>query len=470
MKFLKKIFHFAGGIHVEGHKELASSEALTMIGRPQRVVLSMSQHLGAPSTPCVEKGQHILRYQKVGEGAGMISAPVHSPFAGTVKEIITTSIASGRTAKAVVLDVDAEDGDKDCSMPPILDWQNATKEELLARIREAGVVGAGGAGFPTCVKLSPPKGKEIDTIIINGAECEPYLNGDNRIMIERSEELQTGVSIIQKILGAKRVVFAVEDNKPIAIDHLAKAFDDTDFEIAVLPHSYPQGSEKHVIFSVTGREIPTGRLPADVGCLVENVWTILTIASAVTIGRPVVLRTVTVTGAIVRNPKNFVVPIGMTVTDLINGAGGFTEPPVKAICGGPMMGFAMPSLDLPITKTCSGLVFLGAGEVEQFETNPCISCGRCVQACPMGLMPAEISQAVESEDICLAEKYHVMNCFECGSCAYVCPAHRPLVQHNRRAKSIIMAQRKAMADRAKAEQTTIEVSKEESRETKKENA
>ncbi len=442
MKLLDKIFHFRGGIHTDGHKELTADKPLTRLPRPTRLVISMSQHLGTPAEPCVKVGDHVVKYQCIGDAVGMISAPVHAPYGGTVKEIVTSVIASGRTAKAVVLEVDKESSGEYQLLEPIADWEKASNEELIARVKDAGVVGAGGAGFPTYVKLSPPKGKVIDTVIVNGAECEPYLNGDNRIMLEYADDLWTGISIIRKITGAKRVVFAIESNKPEAIKLLQERLADKDGEIAVLPHSYPQGSEKHIIYSVTGRVVETGKLPADVGCLVENVWTVLTIARAVTRGKPVTLRSITVTGDIVKNPSNFIVPVGLTVQDLVDAAGGFKEPPAKAICGGPMMGFAIADLNVPVTKTCSGLVFLGAGEVAEFGSDPCINCGRCINACPMGLMPAEIGKAVEADDIAEAEKFHVMNCFECGSCAYVCPAHRPLVQHNRRAKAIITANRK----------------------------
>lgn len=447
MSLLKKVFTFAGGIHPDGKKELASGEKLTFLPRPGELVISMSQHLGAPATPIVKLGDRVKKYQRIGDATGFISAPVHSPACGVVKEIISTPIASSRVADAVVLTLDEEDGEVDSSMAPILDWENVDNSLLIERIKDAGVVGAGGAGFPTFVKLSPPKDKVIDTVIVNGAECEPYLNGDNRLMIERAKELWEGARIIKKIVGAKKIVFAVEDNKPKAIAALEEALCGKEGFIAVLPHSYPQGSEKHIIFSVTGRMVKTGKLPADVGCIVENIWTVLTIHSSIARGIPVVYRTTTISGSIVKKPSNFVVPIGARVSDIIEAAGGFTEKPVKAICGGPMMGFAMARLDLPVTKTCSGLLFLSEKEVFEFESNPCIGCSRCVDACPMGLMPKEISLAVEADDINEAEKLSVMNCFECGSCAFVCPAHRPLVQHNRRAKAIIGAMRRAAAQK-----------------------
>lgn len=442
MKFLDKIFRFAGGIAPDGHKGETAGIPLRRLPRPRSITVSMSQHIGAPSVPCVKVGDRVLRYQRIGDAAGTVSSAVHTPFSGVVKSIAPSSTASTRVAAAVTIAVDPEDAGTDDSLRPI-DWRSATHDEIVARVRDAGIVGAGGAGFPTAVKLSPPPGRSIDTVIVNGAECEPYLNGDNRLMVERAADIWTGAQIIRRAVGAARVVIGIEDNKPVAIKAMSEAIGTGDGEIAVLPHSYPQGSEKHIIHSVTGRTVQTGHLPADVGCLVENVWTVVSITRALEQGIPSVIRTLTIGGDAIASPANFAAPIGAMVPDIIAAAGGFRTQPAKAICGGPMMGVAMPDLEVPITKTCSGLLFFTAASVHEFGSGPCIGCGRCIGACPMGLMPAEISQAVEANDLALAEKLKVMNCFECGSCAYVCPAHRPLVQHNRRAKAIIGARLRA---------------------------
>ncbi len=441
MNFVGKIFKFRGGVEVEGRKELSSGCPLERAPRPGRLVVSMAQHRGVPAVPGVLPGEHVAKFQKIADAAGKVSSPIHAPHAGVVKAVVASATASTRVADAIVLDLDPEDGVPDASLKPIENWAEVPAAELLGRIRDAGVVGAGGAGFPTYMKLAPVAGRTIDTVIVNGAECEPYLNGDNRLMIERASELWIGALILRRVTGARRVVFAVEDNKPKAIAALEAALAGTDGEIAVLPHAYPQGSEKHIVYSVTGRKIPYGKLPADVGCIVENIWTTLTVHRAILRGEPVTVRTITVSGEAIARPANFAAPIGMSVRDLVDAAGGFRFPPAKAICGGPMMGVAMPSLDVPITKTTSGLVFLGGGDAFEFSSSPCINCGRCVEACPMGLVPSEISQAVESGDIPLAGRLHVESCFECGCCAYVCPARRPLVQHNQRAKAILAARR-----------------------------
>jgi electron transport complex protein RnfC len=325
------------------------------------------------------------------------------------------------------------------------DWSNRDRKSLAERVGAAGVVGMGGAGFPTQVKLSPPADKPIDTVIINGAECEPYLTGDHRLMLERAEALWQGAAIIRHILGAKTVRIAVEDNKPDAIQALESAMPDDlgDAAVCVLKTSYPQGSEKQQIYSVTGRVVPTGGLPMDVGCVVENVATTLAVWDAVVNGRPLVSRVITVSGDAITAPANLLAPIGTPFAALVDACGGARGHVAKIISGGPMMGFAQASLDVAMSKTSSGLLLLSSSRVPGFTSQPCIACGRCMDACPMRLMPAELSQCIEADDIDAAEHNFVMDCFECGSCAFVCPAHRPLVQHMRRAKAVILARRRA---------------------------
>lgn len=446
MKLKFADFLFKGGIHPPGNKYLTSASPLREMALPKVLTISTSQHLGAPAVPVVAPGDKVLADQLIATAKGPISAPVHSPVSGTVKAIISAPTPTGRPAQAIVVEPDATAPcERDSSLKPIPEWEKAAPSELLARVREAGIIGMGGAGFPTAVKLSPPPDKPIDTLIINGAECEPYLNGDNRMMIERAADIFTGITIISRILGVGKIRIAIEDNKPKAIEAMAAAIGDSalDIEIVKLKTLYPQGSEKQQIFSVTGRTVPMGKLPMDVGCVVENVSTAYAVYDAVVNGRPLTHRAITVSGDAVAMPSNLIAPIGTSYSDLLAACGGTEKTPARIISGGPMMGFAQPSADIAMTKTSSGLLFFSQESLAQFSSSPCINCGRCVNACPLRLMPNEISQAVEADDIPLAEELNVMDCFECGSCAYVCPASRPLVQHHRRAKAIIAAKRRA---------------------------
>lgn len=443
---------FKGGIHPPDSKALASEKALKTLPLPAELTISMSQHLGAPAIPCVEVGARLKINQKIADQKGPISADIHSPCCGTVKAILPAApTPNGRTAPAIVITVDPNDTSRDETLKPIPHWQSVSHNDLVDRVRAAGIVGMGGAGFPTAVKVFPPADKPIDTVILNGAECEPYLNGDNRSMIERAAQIWTGCLIIRKILGAKYLRVAIEENKPAALNAMERVMQGTEGDIGIVPLKplYPQGSEKQQIFSVTGRTVPMGGLPMDVGCLVENVGTAYAIYDAVVNGNPLTWRTITVSGEAVGQPSNFIAPIGTSFRDLVAAAGGAKDQIAKIISGGPMMGFAVPSLDIAMSKTSSGLLLFGPDQVNVFSSNPCINCGRCVDACPLRLMPNEISQAVEADDIDLAEKRNVLDCFECGACTFVCPAHRPLVQHHRRAKAIIMARRRAAQSAAR---------------------
>ena len=319
-------------------------------------------------------------------------------------------------------------------------WQGAAPATLVARVAEAGVIGMGGAGFPTHVKLAPPPNKPVDTLILNGAECEPYLTADHRLMLERAEETWEGCRILQKILGVKTLRLAIEPNKPDAIETMQAAMDrnplpGVDAKIFVLRNVYPQGAEKQQIRAVTGRVIPAGRLPMDVGCAVENVATAFAIFEAVVRGLPLTHRIVTVSGDAVRAPANLWVPNGTPFSDLIEACGGAAESLVKIVAGGPMMGFAQPDASVAVARTTSGLLLLSAGRTSLYSPRPCVSCGRCVEACPMLLTPAELSQCIEAGDFAAAEALFVKDCYECGACSYVCPCRRPLVQHMRRAKA-----------------------------------
>jgi len=444
MQTIQSPFNFKGGIHPAYHKELSSGSAIECLPLPAVLSVPMSQHLGAPAKPCVKAGDEVRRGTLIGEQNGFISAPVHSPVNGKVKAITEAPTASGRTCQAVVIEC-VESSETEL-MSPIEDWKTADKDALLERIGQAGVVGMGGAGFPTKVKLSPPMDKPIDTVILNGAECEPYLTSDHRMMVEHAGEIRIGAEIIRSILGAKSLRIAIEDNKPDAIKAMEEAFAgiDGDVAVTVLHTSYPQGSEKQQIYAVTGREVPRGGLPMDVGCVVENTSTTFAIYEAVVKGIPLIQRVITVTGDAVNRPANLMAPFGTSYQNLIDACGGFAaDKPVKVISGGPMMGFAVSSLETPTGKTSSGLLLLSKKRVSQYTSQACISCGRCVDACPMSLIPSELSQFIEADDIEGAEEIALMDCIECGSCAFACPAHRPLVHHMRRGKASVMAKRAA---------------------------
>ena len=457
MKTVKSQFKFKGGIHPDYNKELARDKAIVQMPCPAELVISMSQHLGAPAKCIVKPGDYVVKGQLIGEKNGFISVPVYASANGLVKAVEPRLGAAGGKAPAVILDTTAPAPESDnqtikqsSNLPP-LDWKTASKEDLLKRIEAAGVCGMGGAGFPTAVKLNPPPGKRCEYLILNGAECEPYLCADCRLMMERADRIRAGVEIMRKVLGGPAVRIAVEANKPEAIAALEKAFADIEgnVEIVVLPVLYPQGSEKHQIFATVGRIVPEPpALPIDVGCVVENVGTVAAIADAVEKGQILLSRVTTVSGDAVVEPKNVEAPLGTKYADLVAFCGGEKEPPAKVLSGGTMMGFAVSTLEIGTTKTTSGLLLLSRKRVTQYTSQACINCGRCVRACPMLLNPAEISKAVEANDIKSAEDAHVMTCIECGACTFGCPAHRTITQLCRRAKASIRA--RIAAEKAKA--------------------
>ena len=450
MKTVKSQFKFKGGIHPDYNKELAKDKAIVEMPCPAELVISMSQHLGAPAKCLVKAGDYVVKGQLIGEKNGFISVPVHASASGLVKTVEPRLGAAGGTAPAVVLDTPADLPTTNYQLPA-LDWRSATREELLKRVEEAGICGMGGAGFPTAVKLNPPPNKRCEYLILNGAECEPYLTADCRLMMERADRIRVGVEIMRKVLGGPAVRIAVEANKPEAIAALEKAFADIEgnVEIVVLPVLYPQGSEKHQIYATVGRVVPEPpALPIDVGCVVENVGTVAAIADAVEKGKILLSRVTTISGDAVAEPKNVEAPLGTKYADLVAFCGGTKEPPAKVLSGGTMMGFAVSTLAIGTTKTTSGLLLLSKQRVVQYTSQACINCGRCVRACPMNLNPAEISKAVEANDIKAAEDAHVMTCIECGACSFECPAHRAITQHCRRAKASIRA--RMAAERAKA--------------------
>ena len=454
MKTVKSQFKFKGGIHPDYNKELARDKAIVQMPCPAELVISMSQHLGAPAKCVVKPGDYVVKGQLLGEKNGFISVPVYASANGLVKAVEPRLGAAGGKAPAVILDTTApapaDLQPSTFNLQP-LDWRTASRDELLKRVEEAGICGMGGAGFPTAVKLNPPPNKRCEYLILNGAECEPYLCADCRLMMERADRIRTGVEIMRKVLGGCAVRIAIEANKPDAIAAMEKAFADIEgnVEIVILPVLYPQGSEKHQIFATVGRVVPEPpALPIDVGCVVENVGTVAAIANAVERGEILLSRVTTVSGDAVVEPKNIEAPLGTKYADLVAFCGGEKEPPAKVISGGTMMGFAVSTLEIGTTKTTSGLLLLSKRRVVQYTSQACINCGRCLRACPMNLNPADIAKAVEANDIKSAEDAHVMTCIECGACTFGCPAHRTITQFCRRAKVSIRA--RIAAEKAKA--------------------
>lgn len=416
----------AGGKHETGAKPIENAAA------PSIVAVPLLQHAGAPAKPMVKPGTPVLMGQKIAAADGYVSAAVHSPVSGIVKSIQTRIAAGGRRVDAVIIENNALD-EWDTSLLPVRDPDDPA--QLLAAIREAGVVGMGGATFPTHVKLSPPREKPIDTLILNGAECEPYLSADHRVMLEETEAVVDGLRIAAKITGAKRLCIGVEENKPDAIEALRRAVGG-DAEVCVLRVKYPQGGEKQLIQTLTGRRVPSGGLPMDVGCVVLNVSTAAAISRAVREGRPVIDRVVTVAGA-VREPKNLHVRIGVDIDSVIEQCGGADAQVNKIVLGGPMMGQCAYNPNTPVTKGVSGVLLLADHERERALAN-CVRCGGCVSVCPIGLMPLMLYAFARKGFYERArDEQHLLDCIECGSCAYQCPSRLPLVQQIRAAKSAL---------------------------------
>lgn len=448
MPDLQKIFKFHGGVHPEENKELTSGKKIQDAPLFENYVVPLQQHIGAPTKPLVKKKDTVRKGQLIAESGGFVSANIHAPTSGTVSDVSTCPGLAG-PLPAVTITSDGEDQTVEDGLQPIAEWRNTDPDMLKQRIADAGIVGMGGAAFPTHVKLSPPPAKKIDVLIINGVECEPCLTADHRLMLEEQDQMLAGIGIIARILGAREVYLAIERNKPDAIETLREPAKKTGIDVVDLEVQYPQGAEKQLIYAVTGRKVPTGGLPMDVGCVVQNVGTALAVAEAVHEGKPLIERITTVTGAPATTPGNWRFRVGSLLQDALTVADGVKYDPAKIIMGGPMMGISVASLEVPVMKNTSGILLLGPDEIHQFTSEACISCGQCVDACPMNIMPGTLSVQIENERFELAEKWRAMDCIECGCCAYVCPTNRPLVHHFKRAKAEIMAKRRAAAQAAK---------------------
>lgn len=427
-------FGFSGGVHARpDSKKLAASEAVKTAELLDKYTLYLSQNAGKPPKLVVKTGDEVKKGQLIAEADGFVSANLHAPTSGKVGAVLAIPGATGALVPAVEILSDGRD--EWCELPPPLDWRAAAPAELLERVKLCGIVGMGGAAFPSHVKLSPPPEKKVDTLIVNGAECEPYLAADHRLMLEHPEKVLTGSAICGRILGVDRIFLGVESNKKDAIAALEDKAAGYKIRVIKLPARYPQGAEKQLIYSITGRKVPSGALPMDARCVVQNVGSIAAMADAVLEGRPLIERITTVSGEAVAHPGNFLVRIGTPVAKLIEWAGGERCPTGKVILGGPMMGFALHSPAVTLSKNSSGVVLLPRKNLGQYSSSGCLRCGKCVRVCPMNLVPSVIACAAESGKYELARQNGLFDCVECGVCAYVCPAGRPLIQHIRRAKS-----------------------------------
>ena len=433
---------FRGGIHPYEGKELSKDHPIEKYLPKGDLVYPLSQHIGAPSVPCVKKGDTVLAGQKIADAGGFVSVPLHASVSGTVKGIEKRLNATGSMVDCIVIENDQQYQKTEFQEARL---EDLTKEEILNRIKEGGVVGMGGAGFPTHVKLAPKDPSKIEYILVNGAECEPYITSDYRRMIEEPEKVVKGLQVILTLFDSAKGYICIEDNKPDCIAKMKELVKDIDrIEVKEMMTKYPQGGERTLIYAATGREINSTMLPADVGCVVDNVETVISVYKAVILGRPVNSRVVTVTGDGIKEPKNLLVLAGTDMSELVDTAGGLKAKIAKAISGGPMMGFALYDLHVPCTKTTSAFLFLehdAVSEAQEIQT-ACINCGRCVSVCPGHVLPARLAKLAERGDMAGFEALDGMECCECGCCSYICPAKRPLTQSIKSMRKMVLASRR----------------------------
>ncbi|MDD6275649.1 MAG: electron transport complex subunit RsxC [Clostridia bacterium] len=434
---IKPVAKVRGGVKVSHHKNTAECEVKRM-PTPKQVIISMQQHIGAPCVPTVKVGDHVCVGQVIGDSDKYVSAPIHASISGTVTAIGNIKMPNGNLAEGVTIESDGEMRLYEGITPPVVE----NRDDFIKAIRDSGLVGLGGAGFPTHVKLNVPADKKIDTLIVNAAECEPYITVDYRECIENSWDIYSGIRDIMEFLNIDNVIIAMEDNKPKAFEILEQIIQgDSNAEgkikIMQLESRYPQGAEKVMVLSATGRKVPPGKLPADVGCIVINVASVAFIARYLKTGKPFVSRSLTVDGMAIANPQNLRVPVGTNIADIIEYCGGFKCDPVKIIAGGPMMGVSITDINHPLAKGNNALLVLSEKDAKVFKETDCIRCGKCASVCPMSLVPTKIVRDVKAKDADSLNKDGVMVCMECGSCAYTCPAKKPLVQYMRLGKSIL---------------------------------
>lgn len=421
-----KFFGFKGGVHPPDNKAQTAKLVTEDMVSPKMVYVPMQQHIGAPLDPIVKIGERVLKGQKIADSKAFMSTTIHAPVSGVVKKIEKRVFPLMGQANTVVIENDGKD--EWCELEKIENWKEASTEELLKLIREKGIVGIGGASFPTHIKLNPPKDCKIDTLLLNGAECEPYLNSDNRLMLEDPKAIVEGIKIIKKILGIDSAIIGIEENKPEAIASMKKVCEGTGIEVLPLHTKYPQGGEKQLIKAALNREVPSGKLPAAVGVVVQNTGTAAAIYRGIVLGQPLIEKIVTVSGKAIKEPKNIRVVIGTPFSELLEKCGVDREKVDKLVMGGPMMGMAQFTEDVPVIKGTGGLLALTNEETNYCKPQACISCGKCVDVCPMNLVPFMYGRLAIKEEWDNMGQYNLMDCIECGSCAYICPANRPLTE------------------------------------------
>lgn len=421
-----RFFGFKGGVHPPENKIQTENKKIQELKAPKLVFISLLQHIGVPLTPKVEVGEKVLKGQIIADSTAFLSVPVHATVSGIVKRIENLPFPLMGNVQTIVIENDEKD--EWIELRKVKDWKNLSKQELLEIIREKGIVGLGGAAFPTHIKLNPPEGTKIDTLLLNGAECEPYLNSDNRIMIEEGSKVVEGIKIMKYILNVDKAIIGIEDNKKAAIESMKVACEGTNIEVMSLKTMYPQGGEKSLIKATLNKEVPSGKLPSTVGVVVNNTTTAVAIYDAIVNGIPLIDKVVTVTGKAIKEPKNLRVAIGTPISNVLEECRYSEDEAEKIVMGGPMMGMAQLTLEVPVIKGTSGLLALTRDETNHCKSKACIGCGKCVEVCPMSLQPimyARLAEFSQWEDM---SKYNLMDCIECGSCSYICPANRPLTE------------------------------------------
>ncbi|MDF1781449.1 MAG: electron transport complex subunit RsxC [Alcanivoracaceae bacterium] len=449
----RKIFDFHGGIHPPENKTQSSGQPIRSVSLPEELVLPLNMHIGAPAKPIVNVGDQVLKGQKIADANGMVSVPVHAPTSGTVVAIGPHPIQhpSGLDAPCIIIKPDGEE--RWTALHPITDWHKCSPSVLITRIREAGIAGMGGAGFPTAVKMSLKEGTKIQQLLLNAVECEPYITADDRLMRERADEIVRGIKILQYLVKPAETLVGIEDNKPYAIEAMRGAAQGTDIQIVVVPTKYPSGGEKQLIQLLTGKEVPSGGIPAQIGVVCQNIGSALAMHRAIEFGEPLISRITTVTGDALSNPGNIEVLLGTPVKHLLNESGVKENRLGRVVMGGPMMGFTLHTTNIPVVKTTNCIIAASTNELpEPAPEQPCIRCGSCAEVCPADLLPQQLYWYSKTSDLERAQQYNLMDCIECGACAYVCPSNIPLVQYYRFAKGEVRTQ---VAEQQKADNARL---------------